>query len=190
MPGPPTPASSAVHEIGRPVAVAIVGELGEGEPAADGGLDHARAGIAERAGDGRDLGDVGGPARHRAALVADVGGDFDVAKPSAPASMASAHDGPHRGDLVGAWPRARSPSVAHDRQAHRRVADHRRHVDGRAPAPRPRRGTRGRSRTASRSPSPARSAAALMPSTFSSVRTMRSRCVGPGRARRRSRSCR
>ncbi len=50
-----------------------LGELVEGEAAAHRGLDHALPGIAEGAGDRGDLGDVGGPARHRPTLVADVG---------------------------------------------------------------------------------------------------------------------
>ncbi len=101
-------------------------------------------------------------------------GDFDVAKPTAPASMASAtmariraissvvaarsvDSSPITLSRTGVWP-IMAPTLI----AGWRASSASRYS--------------GNDSKGHCSPSPARSAAALMPSTFSSVRTMRSRC--------------
>ena len=71
---------------------------------------------------------TGSPSMARWAMVRDV------EKPSAPAAMASLHDGAHGGDVVGPGRLVARPSLAHHVGAHRAVGDLRPHVDG-EPAP-------------------------------------------------------
>ena len=173
------PASSAVHVIGRPVLARDRGELVE-EAARGRSVACMMPWPASPsvAASGSDLVELGGAARHRSAGVADV-----RAATSRWRSRARRRRAPARTmrriarDLV-VGRRALGGLLAHDVEPHRRVTDERADVDRHAA---PLDGVEvlaGRSRTASRRRARRRAASMLMPSTFSSVRRMSSRCCG------------
>ena len=135
--------------------------------------------LAERAGERLDLGDAprrgsapGCPRSRRASATSRS--RSRARPPRAPRATMRAH----ARDLVRASPRARSPPRPSRRGA---AACGRRSAPTLIAVPRASIASRNsgkRLEAASRSPSPARSASSDMPSTFSSVRRIRSRCAG------------
>ncbi len=175
-PGPPTPASSAVQEMGRPHRRVISANSPKARP------EPIVAWMTPRPASPRAP--VRARISSRSAARLGTGrpskptwvGDLEVAKPTAPASMASAtmarmraisssvaarsvDSAPMTSRRTGVW-----PIMAATLMAGPRASTASRYC--------------GKVSKGHSSPSPAASAAALMPSTFSSVRMIRSRWSG------------
>ena len=128
---PGVPDSRAVQLTGRPVVSARAANSRWDRPAAERALHDAGVQVAEGAGDREDLAEVGQPAGHGVAVVADVGDRLGGGEPQRAGLQRLAHELALAGDLLGGGlPLDRV--LAHDVEAQGGVADHGRDVDGAA----------------------------------------------------------